>query len=41
MKEALIYEISSPGRIGASLPECDVPQTDLPQEYLRNELLLP
>ncbi|MGC8786167.1 MAG: aminomethyl-transferring glycine dehydrogenase subunit GcvPB [Anaerolineae bacterium] len=41
MKEALIYEISSPGRIGVNLPECDVPATPLPEEYLRKDLPLP
>jgi glycine dehydrogenase subunit 2 len=37
----LIFEISSPGRIGYSLPEMDVPETDLaellPEGYLREE----
>jgi glycine dehydrogenase subunit 2 len=41
MKEPLIYEISSPGRIGVSLPECDVPQASLPDGYLRQDLPLP
>ena len=41
MKEPLIYEISSPGRMGANLPACDVPQTALPEGYLREALLLP
>ncbi len=41
MKEPLIYEISSPGRIGAHLPACDVPQTALPEGYLREQLALP
>ncbi|MBC7262034.1 MAG: aminomethyl-transferring glycine dehydrogenase subunit GcvPB, partial [Chloroflexi bacterium] len=41
MKEALLYEISSPGRIGVNLPECDVPATPLPEEYLRKDLPLP
>jgi len=41
MKEPLIYEISSPGRIGVNLPECDVEQTPLPEEFLREDLPLP
>lgn len=41
MKEPLIYEISSPGRIGVNLPECDVPLAALPQGYLREDLPLP
>jgi len=39
--QALIFEISKPGRIGYSLPEMDVPETDLneliPAGYLREE----
>jgi glycine dehydrogenase subunit 2 len=38
--EPLIYELSSPGRIGAALPECDVPKTELPKDT-RTELNLP
>lgn len=41
MKEALIYEISSPGRIAVNLPDCDVPTTSLPEGYLREDLPLP
>ncbi len=41
MKEPLIYEISSPGRIGVNLPECDVEEAPLPQEFLRQDLALP
>jgi len=41
MSEPLVYEISSPGRIGVNLPECDVPQTALPEGYLRQNLPLP
>jgi len=41
MKEPLIYEISSPGRIGVNLPECDVEQAPLPAGYLRKDLPLP
>ncbi len=39
--EPLIYEMSSPGRCGALLPEVDVPLTELPQDMLRDELDLP
>jgi glycine dehydrogenase subunit 2 len=38
--EPLIYEMSSPGREGASLPECDVPASPLPKN-LREHLNLP
>ncbi|MBI4786526.1 MAG: glycine dehydrogenase subunit 2 [Chloroflexi bacterium] len=38
--EPLIYELSSPGRQGAALPECDVPATPLPKNT-RQELHLP
>jgi glycine dehydrogenase subunit 2 len=41
VKEPLIYEISSPGRIGVNLPECDVEEAPLPQEFLRQDLALP
>jgi glycine dehydrogenase subunit 2 len=37
----LIYELSSPGRRGAILPESDVPNYDLPQGLLRQDLPLP
>lgn len=37
----LIFEISKPGRIGYSLPEIDVPETDidrlLPEDYIRTK----
>lgn len=39
--EPLIYEMSTPGRIGASLPKCDVPETPLPTALLRQDLPLP
>ncbi|WP_462412197.1 aminomethyl-transferring glycine dehydrogenase subunit GcvPB [Neobacillus sp. Marseille-QA0830] len=44
--QALIFELSTPGRIGYSLPEMDVPEMDLdslvPEGYLRQaEPLLP
>ena len=39
--QALIFESSTPGRIGYSLPEMDVPELDLssllPEGYLRTE----
>lgn len=39
--QPLIFEVSTPGRIGCSLPEFDVPEVDLlklvPQEYIREE----
>jgi glycine dehydrogenase subunit 2 len=39
--QALIFELSTPGRIGYSLPETDVPELDLdsllPEGYLRSE----
>jgi len=41
MPESLIYEISSPGRIGVSLPACDVPAASLPSELVRAQLPLP
>lgn len=41
MKEKLIFELSSPGRRGYSLPAVDVPEQEvsalIPQEYLRTE----
>jgi glycine dehydrogenase subunit 2 len=39
--ESLIFELSSPGRRGCSLPELDVPETDLPSEMLREDLPFP
>ena len=41
MSEPLIFEFSSPGRCGVSLPACDVPQTPLPAGMLRDDLSLP
>jgi glycine dehydrogenase subunit 2 len=41
MPEPLIYDISSPGRVGFTLPESDVPQADLPNNLVRQELPLP
>ncbi|MDW8171108.1 MAG: aminomethyl-transferring glycine dehydrogenase subunit GcvPB [Anaerolineae bacterium] len=39
--EPLIYELSVPGRRGVNLPDCDVPEAELPRELLRDELRLP
>jgi glycine dehydrogenase subunit 2 len=41
MTESLIYEISSAGRQGVLLPDCDVPETPLPAELLRADLDFP
>jgi glycine dehydrogenase subunit 2 len=41
MTEPLIYELSSPGREGVSLPEVDVPVAALPEGLTRQELPLP
>ncbi|MCG3139839.1 MAG: putative glycine dehydrogenase (decarboxylating) subunit 2 [Anaerolineae bacterium] len=39
--EPLLYEMSNPGAVGYSLPDCDVPTTALPNHLLRDELPLP
>lgn len=36
-EQALIFEISRPGRVAYSLPECDVPKAQLPKHLLREE----
>ncbi|MFW6135556.1 MAG: aminomethyl-transferring glycine dehydrogenase subunit GcvPB, partial [Chloroflexota bacterium] len=41
MSRPLIFEISRPGRCAASLPERDVPRTELPEGLVREELPLP
>jgi len=41
MTEPLIFELSSPGRCACFLPELDVPQAELPAEWVREELPLP
>jgi glycine dehydrogenase subunit 2 len=41
MSEPTIYEISSSGRQGVRFPAVDVPETDLPEGLLRQELPLP
>jgi len=40
-QEPIIYELGSPGREGAALPKCDVPETKLPGHLLRDDLKLP
>jgi glycine dehydrogenase subunit 2 len=39
--EPLAYELSSPGRVGVSLPASDVPSTPVPAALARAELNLP
>ena len=39
--EPLIFEVSSPGRTAYTLPDLDVPQTPLPDGYVRDDLNLP
>ncbi len=39
--EPIVYELGAPGRVGAVLPECDVPLTPLPAHLTREELPLP
>ena len=39
--EPLIFEISSPGRTAFTLPGLDVPESDLPGDYVREDLKLP
>jgi glycine dehydrogenase subunit 2 len=41
MAEPLVYELSSPGRIGVTLPDPDVPAARLPEAFLRQDLPLP
>ena len=41
MTEPLLFELSSPGRVGCRLPELDVPEAPLPEKLLRGELRLP
>lgn len=41
MPEPMIYDLSVPGRRGVTLPACDVPESELPQEMLRTELGMP
>ncbi len=39
--EPILYEMSTPGAIGVSLPDSDVPETPLPQHLMRKDLPLP
>ena len=41
MTEPTIYELSAEGRIGVRFPQSDVPQTELPEAFLRKDLPLP
>jgi glycine dehydrogenase subunit 2 len=41
VSEPLIYDISVSGRKGVNLPDCDVPESVLPADMLRNELKMP
>ncbi len=41
MTEPLIYDLGRPGRVGVSMPEPDVPLTDIPAGLARTELDLP
>jgi glycine dehydrogenase subunit 2 len=41
MTEPLIYDISSPGRVGVTLPDLDVPAAKLPDGLVRDDLPLP
>ncbi len=41
MLEPLIYELSSPGRIGIEMPALDVEQAKLPESLVREDLPLP
>ncbi len=42
MREPLIYDLSSPGRVGVTLPDPDVPRAKpLPPEFQRDDLDLP
>lgn len=36
-EKALIFELSQPGRVAYDLPESDVPEMELPNEWLREE----
>ena len=41
MTEPLIFELSSPGRMGVRLPDLDVPEAPLPVGHMRENLSLP
>jgi glycine dehydrogenase subunit 2 len=39
--EPTLYDMSVSGRVGANLPDCDVPESPLPADLLRDDLRLP
>ncbi|MEQ8672402.1 MAG: aminomethyl-transferring glycine dehydrogenase subunit GcvPB [Aggregatilineales bacterium] len=39
--EPIIYDQGVPGRVGVNLPDCDVPESQLPAELIRDEVALP
>ena len=41
MTEPTIFELSSPGRQGVRFPAVDVPETSLPEQFIRQDLPLP
>ncbi len=41
MTEKTIYELSQPGRKGVTFPEPDVPESPIPEQFIREELKLP
>lgn len=41
MPEPLIYDLSSPGRVGVTLPASDVPAAELPKGLVREDLPMP
>lgn len=41
MPEPLIYDLSSPGRVGVTLPASDVPGAELPKGLVREDLPMP
>jgi glycine dehydrogenase subunit 2 len=41
MLEPTIFELSKPGRKGIQFPKADVPASDLPTDFLRDDLQLP
>lgn len=40
-EEPTLHELSVPGRLGVALPDCDVPQSALPEQLLREDNGLP
>jgi len=41
VSELTVYELSSEGRFGITFPSLDVPETKLPNNFLREDVLLP